>query len=144
MAAADDRHPPPRSGVTSRAVVGSERNPGSLLSGDTRDHGGQPPDRPITPRATRERHWLALTRETLPALAGARDWPVRADHCFQRILLDHACGGRWYDHIPKRPAYAHASDAVLDAAIALGERVAAGTADLAALNVQSLRWRGKR
>lgn len=97
----------------------------------------------MTSRGERERQWLALTRETLPALAAARDWPVHADHCFQRILLDHACGGRWYDHIPQRPAYAHAPDAVLDAAIALAERVAAGTADLHTLNAQSLRWRGK-
>ncbi|KQN93036.1 GCN5-related N-acetyltransferase [Sphingomonas sp. Leaf231] len=97
-----------------------------------------------TPRAGRERYWLALTRETLPALAAPRGWPVRADHCFQRILLDHACGGRWYDHIDGRPAYVHAPDAVLAAAIALGEEVAAGTTDLAALNDRSLRWRGKR
>lgn len=98
----------------------------------------------MTSRGERERHWLALTRETLPALAAARDWPVHADHCFQRILLDHACGGRWYDHIAGRPAYAHAADAILDAAIALGEQVAAGTADLTTLNARSLRWRGKR
>ncbi|MDR6788572.1 hypothetical protein J2Y58_001932 [Sphingomonas sp. BE138] len=98
----------------------------------------------MTTRAERERQWLSLTRETLPALATPRGWPVRADHCFQRILLDHACGGRWYDHIAARPAYAHAPDAILDAAIALGEAVAAGIADLAALNNQSLRWRGKR
>ena len=95
-------------------------------------------------RHDRERHWLSLTRHTLPALAAARGWPVRADHCFQRILLDHACGGRWYDHIPGRPAYSHAPDAILDAAIRLGGAAVAGTVDLAALNEQSLRWRGKR
>lgn len=95
-------------------------------------------------RNARERHWLMLTRHVLPDLARSRDWPVSVDHCFQRVLLDHACGGRWYDHIPGRPAYKHAPDAILDAAVALGEAVAAGTADLAALNAQSLRWRGKR
>jgi len=94
-------------------------------------------------RAAREQHWLALTRITLPQLARAREWPVSADHCFQRILLDHACGGRWYDHIARRPAYAHAPDAILDAAIALGESVADGAADLVTLNAMSLRWRGK-
>ncbi len=98
---------------------------------------------PCTERELRERRWLTLTRETLPELARSRDWPVWADHCFQRIFLDHACGGRWYDHIGRRPAYAHASDAVLDAAIALGEAVANGTADLRALNTRSLQWRGK-
>lgn len=94
-------------------------------------------------RAAREQQWLRLTRETLPGLADARRWPVSADHCFQRILLDHACGGCWYDHIARRPAYAHAPDTVLDAAIALGESVLDGAVDLAALNDTSLRWRGK-
>ncbi|VXC64564.1 GCN5-related N-acetyltransferase [Sphingomonas sp. 8AM] len=92
----------------------------------------------------REQHWLSLTRVRLPQLARTRDWPVSADHCFQRILLDHACGGCWYDHIARRPAYAHAPDPILDAAIALGEAVANGAADLAALNNTSLNWRGKR
>ena len=94
-------------------------------------------------RDERERRWLALTREVMPALARERGWPVRADHCFQRILLDHACGGQWYDAIAARPAYRHATDAQLDAAVALGEAVVAGEADLAALNRQSLMWRGK-
>ena len=95
-------------------------------------------------RDERQRRWLALTRDTLPALARGRGWPVRADHCFQRILLDHACGGCWYDHIAGRPAYAHASDALLDGAIALGEAAVAGTVDMAILNRRSLAWRGKQ
>jgi len=102
------------------------------------------PNNPDPDRRAREQRWLTLTRETLPALAAGRAWPVRADHCFQRILLDHACGGCWYDHIAARPAYAHASDAILAAATALGEAVADGTADLSDLNDRSLRWRGKR
>ncbi|GGB25569.1 hypothetical protein GCM10011380_13910 [Sphingomonas metalli] len=68
---------------------------------------------------------------------------MRADHCFQRILLDTACGGRWYDHIAGRPAYAHAPDTVLVRAVALARAAAAGEADLATLNRQSLFWRGK-
>lgn len=91
-----------------------------------------------------ERDWLTLTRTTLPGLAPARGWPVTADHCFQRILLDHACGGRWYDHIAQRPAYRHAAAEVLARAIALGDAVIRGEADMAALNRQSLVWRGKR
>ena len=94
-------------------------------------------------RAALEARWLRLTRALLPAAAPGRGWPVSADHCFQRILLDAACGGRWYDHIPARPAYRHAADTVLARAVALGEAVLAGDADLAALNVQSLAWRGK-
>ena len=94
-------------------------------------------------RATLEAEWLLLTRQTLPALAHERGWPVSADHCFQRILLDHAVGGRWYDHIPGRPAYRHLDDQRLAAAVALGRAVAAGEADLAHLNRASLAWRGK-
>jgi hypothetical protein len=94
-------------------------------------------------REERERHWLALTREVMPGLARERGWPVRADHCFQRILLDHACGGRWYDAIAARPAYRRATDAQLDAALALAEAVVTGEADLVALNRQSLAWRRK-
>ncbi|MEM7643447.1 MAG: GCN5-related N-acetyltransferase [Pseudomonadota bacterium] len=93
-------------------------------------------------RADLERRWLDLTNRDLPGAAGP-GWPVRLNHCFQRILLDHATGGVWYDAIPGRPAYAHAPDAVLRDAVALGEAVLAGDADLRALNRQSLTWRGK-
>ncbi len=92
-------------------------------------------------RETLQAHWLQLTRHTLPDLAQTRDWPVRADHCFQRILLDNACGGIWYDHIAGRPAYRHAPREMLAAAVALGEAVIAGTADLVTLNRRSLTWR---
>jgi hypothetical protein len=98
----------------------------------------------VTDRAVLEAEWLRLTRETLPGLARTRGWPVHADHCFQRILLDHAVGGRWYDHVPRRPAYRHLDEAALVRAVALGRSAAAGEADLPALNDQSLRWRGKR
>ena len=94
-------------------------------------------------RSVLEARWLRLTRDTLPALAHARGWPVSADHCFQRILLDHAVSGCWYDHVAGRPAYRHIAPDRLAAALALGEAVAAGTADLHALNVRSLAWRGK-
>lgn len=69
---------------------------------------------------------------------------MHLDHCFQRILLDHACGGVWYERVPGRPAYRCASDGVLADAVALGEAVLEGRADLVALNRQSLAWRGKR
>jgi hypothetical protein len=94
-------------------------------------------------RLALESRWLRLTREVLPALAPERGWPVRYDHCFQRILLDHACGGRWYDAIGGRPAYRAADAAILRRAVAMGEEVAAGTTDLHCLNRQSLAWRGR-
>lgn len=95
-------------------------------------------------REALEARWLDLTRRALPEAARGRpDWPVRLDHCFQRILLDHAVGGVWYDAIPGRPAYAHAPAETLERAAALGEAVLADGADLAALNRRSLAWRGK-
>ena len=101
-----------------------------------------------TVRKAQEARWLELTRVALPALAAPRDWLLRDDHCFQRVLLDAACGGCWYDHIPRRPAYAHAPDAVLDRAIAIaiaiGEALVAGAADLVPLEKQSRRWRAAR
>ena len=77
----------------------------------------------------------------LPA-AARPDWPVRLDHCFARILLDNACGGPWRDHV-RPPAHANMPIDQLEAAIALGEAVLAGRADLALLNRRSLAWRGK-
>ncbi|KQR83351.1 hypothetical protein [Sphingomonas sp. Leaf343] len=98
----------------------------------------------MPPRATLEADWLHLTRTMLPALAKDRHWPVSADHCFQRILLDTVCGGPWYDHVAGRPAYRYIAADRLDAAIRLGRAVAEGSADLHALNRASLGWRGKR
>ena len=94
-------------------------------------------------RALLEARWLSLTRERLPAAASGRGWPVRFDHCFQRILLDNACGDVWYRRIAGRPAYAHAPDTILRAAVEMGERVLNGEADLWALDDSSLAWRGK-
>ena len=96
----------------------------------------------MTDRAALTNRWFALTRETMPALAEERGWPVRFDHCFQRILLDNAVGGAWRDHIAA-PAYRNASDEVLAKAIALGEAAIEGRENLPALNARSLYWRGK-
>ncbi len=87
--------------------------------------------------------WFSLTRERMPGLAKACEWPVSEDHCFQRILLDNAIGGRWVDEIPA-PAYRNAPDAILRQAISLGEAAIAGVEDLAALNANSLAWREGR
>ncbi len=94
-------------------------------------------------RNAMQARWLDLTRRELPALAAARQWPVRADHCFQRILLDNAFGDVWYAHVTGRPAYTHAEPAALARAVALGEAAIAGTEDMAVLNRRSLDWRGK-
>lgn len=100
----------------------------------------------LTPddRAVLEQEWLALTRRHLPALATARRWPIALDHCFARVLLDNAVGGVWYDAIPRRPAYRHATDGQLTAAVELARAARDGTLDLPAANTRSLAWRARR
>jgi hypothetical protein len=95
-------------------------------------------------RTELEKRWLHLTRVTLPGLSASREWPVREDHCFQRILLDAVCGGVWYDHVKGRPAYRRIEAERLAAAVTLGERIVAGDVDLRALNARSLAWRRGR
>ena len=89
-------------------------------------------------------HYLTLTKEVLPRMASdpRRGWPVRNDHCFQRIVLDTICGGVWYDHLD-RPAYKHLSAEQAERAAQLCDDIAAGRTDLHALNRMSLHWRGK-
>jgi hypothetical protein len=88
--------------------------------------------------------YMTLTKEVMPGLTRTshRHWPVRNDHCFQRIVLDAVCGGTWYDHIA-RPAYKHLTRAQALRAVTLCNRIISGEADLIHLNRQSLIWRGK-
>ena len=89
-------------------------------------------------------YYIEMTKETMPQLASStqNNWPIRNDHCFQRIILDTLCGGIWYDHLP-RPAYKHLSHKQALQAVNLCNDIIAGTVDLVALNRQSLLWRGK-
>ena len=88
--------------------------------------------------------YLRLTKQVLPALAQSdgQDWPVREDHCFQRIILDTICGGVWYAHLD-RPAYKNLTHDQAQRAVDLCREIAKGRADLQQLNNQSLIWRGK-
>jgi hypothetical protein len=88
--------------------------------------------------------YLHLTRTVMPALAQtpSNQWPVRNDHCFQRIVLDAVCGGVWYDFV-SRPAYQHLSLEQAHRAVEICENIIGGREDLAVLNRQSLSWRGK-
>jgi len=101
-------------------------------------------DSPATTPTNLAQQYLHLTRRVMPMLAQSNrcHWPVRNDHCFQRIVLDTLCGGTWYDHIP-RPAYKHLSSAQARQAVKLCKQIIAGRVDLTALNRQSLTWRGK-
>ena len=97
----------------------------------------------LAARKTLEDQWLDLTRLKLPQIAVSRGWPIQNDHCFQRVLLDNACKCKWTETIRKTPAYRHAPDEILSAALALGHAVLAGNEDLVALNARSLAWRLK-
>ena len=84
--------------------------------------------------------WLDLTHRVLPGMAGAEGWPIRLDHCFMRVCLDHALGQPWHQRV-RRPAIRHLSDNEMRRAIAIAERVTADPAVLPGLNAQSLAWR---
>jgi len=86
--------------------------------------------------------WRELVNHRLPEAAATRDWPVRYNHCFARILLDVTFGAPWRSAV-KPPAWRNAPIDNLRAAIALGEQVLAGEVDLHALNAQSLALRGR-
>jgi len=79
----------------------------------------------------------------LPGLAAERGWPICADHCFQRVLLDATFGGVWYDHVPTRPAYRTMPIEALVRAVQLAEAVVARTIALEPLNRASLDRRRK-
>jgi hypothetical protein len=95
-----------------------------------------------------QERYLHLVREILPAAARAgRDgrWPIREDHCFMRVILDHLFDACWYDHLDRRlVAYKQLSAQQLTDAIDLAERMLAeGPPLVLQMNVQSLRWRGR-
>ena len=76
------------------------------------------------------------------AKSGGQNWPVRENHCFQRIVLDTICSGVWYDYLVL-PAYKNLTREQAQRAVDLCREIAAGRADLKQLNNQSLIWRGK-
>ena len=87
--------------------------------------------------------WDDLTRRVLPGMANAERWPIRLDHCFMRVCLDHAVGDVWTAHI-SRPAIAHMDTPTLARAMAIADGICDQPGTLPALNQQSLVWRGKR
>jgi hypothetical protein len=87
-----------------------------------------------------------LVLHELPRRAREGRWVVSADHCFGRIVLDHAVGGRWYDALDRRrsPAFAQLDDTQLATAVGLAERMLAeGDPLVRELDAASLSWRGK-
>lgn len=92
--------------------------------------------------ASLRRRWLDLVGVALPAAARGRpDWPIRRDHCFARVVLDAVHGRPWREAI-RPPAWREMDTATLARALALAAAILDGTADLQALNAQSLAMRG--
>ncbi|WP_448613068.1 hypothetical protein [Modestobacter sp. URMC 112] len=97
-------------------------------------------------RAALLARYRELVLHDLPARARGEGWVVTADHCFGRIVLDHAVGGRWYDVLDRRrsPAFAQLDDDQLGRAVGLAERMATeGDPLVRELDAASLAWRGK-
>ena len=96
-------------------------------------------------RSAAEQAYLQLVKERLPAAAREGRWVLRLDHCFGRVLLDHAVGCCWYDVLDRRRvAYRQLSDVQLAEALAIGQRLLEqGDPLVRELDAQSLRWRGK-
>ena len=84
--------------------------------------------------------WLELTRRVLPGMAAAQGWPIRLDHCFMRVFLDHAMQGQW-DLVVARPAVRHMALERLQHAVAAAEATVDDPARLPSLNDASLAWR---
>ncbi len=86
--------------------------------------------------------YLELTNNVLPEIATQEtiNWPVKDNHCFQRIVLDAISNGVWQKHIAS-PAYKNMTPQQLKLAIILCEAIASGTEDLTSLNMQSLNCR---
>lgn len=102
------------------------------------------PARPAAAPADLQSHWRDLVDRRLPEAArGQGGWTVRSNHGFARVLLDNACNGPWRESV-RPPAWANMPPERLSAAVALGEAVLAGAADLALLDRRSLLWRGRR
>jgi hypothetical protein len=90
--------------------------------------------------------YLELTNQVLPQLASSRKFPVRYNHCFQRIILDNLFGRCWYEVLERNrePAYKQLSEDQLEQAITLANSIIAQPDSyLKQLNQNSLRWRGK-
>lgn len=89
--------------------------------------------------------YLDLTRHLLPQAASRGHWPIRDDHCFMRVLLDHLFGCCWYDFLDsRRAAYRQLSDDQLRRAIDMGHRMLSdGVPLVSEMNAQSLAWRRK-
>jgi hypothetical protein len=90
--------------------------------------------------------YLGLTNDVLPNIAKQRKFPVRFNHCFQRIILDNIFGCCWYDVLDKSKgaAYQQLNATQLEQAISLASSIISQPNEyIHQLNHNSLQWRGK-
>lgn len=90
------------------------------------------------------KQYLELTNHVLPHLAQTRQFPVRYNHCFQRIILDNLFGCCWYDVLERKreAAYKQLTEEQLERAIALANAIITQPDSyLYQLNQNSLKWR---
>ena len=90
--------------------------------------------------------YLELINQKLPALAKQRQFPVRFNHCFARIILDNLFDRCWYEALDrhKGAAYKQLSPEQLHQAIAIAQAIIDRPDDyIQELNQNSLRWRNK-
>ena len=90
--------------------------------------------------------YLELVNQKLPSLAKQRQFPVRFNHCFARIILDNLFGCCWYEAIARSSgaAYKQLSVEQLHQAIAIAQAIIDNPDSyIQELNFNSLRWRNK-
>ena len=90
--------------------------------------------------------YLQLVNRELPAQAKQRQFPVRFNHCFARIILDNLFQRCWYEAIDRQQgaAYKQLSVEQLYQAIDIAEAIIdRPDSYVQQLNQNSLRWRGK-
>lgn len=90
--------------------------------------------------------YLELINQELPGLAKQRQFPVRFNHCFARIILDNLFARCWYEILDRKKgaAYKQLSCPQLQQAIAIAEAIIERPDSyIKDLNQNSLRWRNK-
>ena len=90
------------------------------------------------------RRQVQTPHRSRPARAAREQrWPIRLDHCFKRICLDHAFADVWYKHLAK-PAERNLQGEPLTRSIRCAEELLAqGLPLLQKRNTASLCYRGK-
>ena len=92
------------------------------------------------------RRYLELVNQELPNLAKQRQFPVRFNHCFARIVLDNLFDRCWYEALDRKQgaAYKQLSGKQLQQAIAIAQAIIdRPDSYIQELNHKSLRWRNK-